>query len=247
MTKKVMLKPSGQELEIDEDKSILEALKEKGVYIKSSCGGVASCTDCRIKVLSGEDSLTTPPFEEVQLLGNVFHITKERLSCQTKICGDEIVVLDISGHDKQKDNEALRNKMKKGNFKKSSTRVRKNISIDETKEQRRTESAQRRTENKKKWFRTWDEKKEVTEDEVSLLSKVSSGGHRRPKGFKTEDLEDLGEFKRSEAIERGSSKETHRNRKGSGQRREKGEYEGKRNSKNNPSNPKAFNKPSKKK
>ena len=29
MTKKVMLKPSRQEFEIDEDKSILEALKEK--------------------------------------------------------------------------------------------------------------------------------------------------------------------------------------------------------------------------
>ena len=55
------------------------------MYIKSSCGGVASCTDCRIKVIAGEDSLTTPPFEEVQLLGNVFHITKERLSCQAKI------------------------------------------------------------------------------------------------------------------------------------------------------------------
>tara|TARA_Y100001954_G_C15827547_1_gene613059 strand:- start:7651 stop:8391 length:741 start_codon:yes stop_codon:yes gene_type:complete len=246
MTKKVMLKPSGQEFEIDEDKSILEALKEKGVYIKSSCGGVASCTDCRVKVIAGEDALTTPPFEEVQLLGNVFHITKERLSCQTKICGDEIVILDLSEHDKKKDNEALRNKMKKGGFKKPSTRVRKNTSIDETKEQRRTESAQKRTENKKKWFRTWDENKEVTEDEVSLLSKVSSGGYRRPKGFKTDDLEGSDEPKRNETPDSGRHTETNRDRKTSNQRRINGS-QGKSYSKSRPSDSKKFNKPLKKK
>tara|TARA_Y100001970_G_scaffold143629_1_gene176503 strand:- start:1291 stop:2031 length:741 start_codon:yes stop_codon:yes gene_type:complete len=246
MTKKIMIKPSGQELEIDEEKSILEALKEKGIYIKSSCGGVASCTDCRVKILSGEDSLTTPPFEEVQLLGNVFHITKERLSCQTKICGDEIVILDISGHNKEKDNEALRNKMKKGSLKKSSTRVRKNTSIDETKEQRRNESAQKRSENKKKWFRTWDDKKEVTEDEVSLLSKVSSGGHRRPKGFKTEGLEDFEESRGKDASS-NRLQETRKDSRKSGERRERDNSQGKRDSKSSRSNSKRFNKPLKKK
>ncbi len=246
MTKKVMIKPSGQELEIDEEKSILEALKEKGIYIKSSCGGVASCTDCRVKILSGEDSLTTPPFEEVQLLGNVFHITKERLSCQTKICGDEIVILDISGHNKEKDNEALRNKMKKGSLKKSSTRVRKNTSIDQTKEQRRNESAQKRSENKKKWFRTWDDKKEVTEDEVSLLSKVSSGGHRRPKGFKTDGLEDFESFRGNDASS-NRLQEAQKDSRKTGERMERDNFQGKRDSKSSRSNSKRFNKPLKKK
>ena len=238
MTKKIMLKPSGQELEIDESKSILEALKEKGIYIKSSCGGVASCTDCRVKILSGEDSLTTPPFEEVQLMGNVFHITKERLSCQAKICGDDIVIVDLSGHDKEKDNEALRNKMKKGGPKKSPVKVRKNTSISETKEQRRAESDQRRAENKKKWFRTWDEKKEVTEDEVSLLSKVSSGGHRRPKGFKTDDLDNPSEPSRSrdEHFERNKKRDEYQNREHPERKRDGGQFSGTRNSKKASSN-----------
>ena len=34
---------------------------------------VMSCTDCVIKISSGEDNLTSPPIEEINLLGNVFH------------------------------------------------------------------------------------------------------------------------------------------------------------------------------
>ena len=186
---KLKLRPLGQEIEISKDKSILEALKEKGIYIKSSCGGVASCTDCKIKIVSGEDALTTPPFEEIQLLGNVFHITKERLSCQAKICSDEEVTIDISDHDKDRDSEALRSKMKKGGPRKQ-VKIRKKVSINETKEQRRTESAKKREESKKKWFRSWDESSEKSEDEMALISKISPGGKRRPRSFKTDDLDE---------------------------------------------------------
>ena len=76
--------------------------------MKSSCGGHASCSDCVIKVRSGESNLTEPTFEEINLLGNVFHITKERLSCQTKVLGD--VTIDVSGHDKMTDKEKIRQK-----------------------------------------------------------------------------------------------------------------------------------------
>ena len=186
---KLILRPSGQKIEITQDKSILEVLKEQGIYIKSSCGGVASCTDCKIKIVSGEDALTSPPFEEIQLLGNVFHITKERLSCQAKICSDEQVVIDISDHDKDRDSEALRSKMKKGGPRKQ-VKIRKKVSINETKEQRRTESAKKRDEGKKKWFRSWDEDSEKSPDEVALLSKISPGGKRRPRSFKTDDLDE---------------------------------------------------------
>lgn len=105
---KVTLRPSLQVIEISSEQSLLEALKEADVYIKSSCGGHATCSDCILKVVSGEDSLSSPPFEELKLLGNVFHITKERLACQTKISGD--VTLDISRHDKARDQEKTRSK-----------------------------------------------------------------------------------------------------------------------------------------
>ena len=111
MKHKVTLLPQEQVIEVSEDLSLLEALRNEGVYIKSSCGGVASCSDCMIKVCGGEDHINTPSFEELALLGNVFHITKERLSCQTRINGD--VTIDISNHCKLSDQEKLRAKTSK--------------------------------------------------------------------------------------------------------------------------------------
>jgi ferredoxin len=95
---KVTLWPSGEVLEFNEEETLLQQLKKSGKKIKSSCGGCATCSDCTIIVKSGEMNLTPQTFEELRLLGNVFHITKERLSCQTKITGD--VTLDITLHEK---------------------------------------------------------------------------------------------------------------------------------------------------
>ena len=98
MSFKCTLWPSGEILELKGEKSLLLELKEAGKKIKSSCGGCATCSDCSIIVKTGETHLTAQTFEELRLLGNVFHITKERLSCQTKVTGD--VTLDISAHEK---------------------------------------------------------------------------------------------------------------------------------------------------
>ena len=113
---KVTLKPSGEVVEVEEGKNLLVALREQNIYIKSSCGGHASCTDCIIKIVSGEDYITPPPFEELKLLGNVFHITKERLACQTCLTGD--VTIDIGKHDLATDEAKLKNKT--SNFSKNS-------------------------------------------------------------------------------------------------------------------------------
>lgn len=104
----VKLLPDGQIVEVEERNSLLDQLRSKDVYIKSSCGGVGSCGDCVVKVLKGSNFLNSPTFEEDKLLGNVFHITKERLCCQMRISGD--VEIDISSHNKQKDEERLRSK-----------------------------------------------------------------------------------------------------------------------------------------
>lgn len=108
---KITLLPDGKTVEVEhgDKRSLLEILKSEGTYVKSSCGGYASCSDCIIKIRSGEENITPPTFPEINLLGNVFHITKERLSCQIELVGGDISV-DISEHDKMSDQEQIKNK-----------------------------------------------------------------------------------------------------------------------------------------
>jgi len=108
---KLHVKPSDETYVIDEKKSILENLRDNGVYVKSSCGGHASCTDCIIKVLDGKESINGPTFDETKLLGNVFHITKERLACQCFVNGE--ATIDISAHDKRSDEDRQQAKNRK--------------------------------------------------------------------------------------------------------------------------------------
>lgn len=92
----IHLWPLEKDIFIFEDEDVLHACRANGINIKSSCGGVASCSQCVCKVRSGEDNLSPMKYEEIKLLGNVFHITKERLTCQLKITGD--ITLDVSDH-----------------------------------------------------------------------------------------------------------------------------------------------------
>jgi ferredoxin len=72
----------------DEGQNLYQLLIHKGVGVRSSCGGVGACGDCFIKVVSGEESLSEFNITEKHYLGNVYHLTKERLSCQVKVNGD---------------------------------------------------------------------------------------------------------------------------------------------------------------
>ncbi len=85
-------------IEVEEGQSLLVALKKSGFFIKSSCGGMATCGDCVVKICGGSENLGPPQFSELKLMGNVFHLTKERLSCQSKVFG-EGVEIDITHHD----------------------------------------------------------------------------------------------------------------------------------------------------
>ncbi|RLA65855.1 MAG: hypothetical protein DRQ88_04270 [Epsilonproteobacteria bacterium] len=168
---KVILKPSNEVIEIDGTKNLLEALKEKGVYIKSSCGGVASCSDCIVKILSGEDNLEPPPFEEIKFLGNVFHITKERLACQTKINGD--ISIDIAHHDEGADQERLRQKTSKRNIKvRKKNDLKAEVSPEEVK-----------IEEEPEWVKHWD--KDPKDKKLRRM-----GGGKKPVTFRTDHLDE---------------------------------------------------------
>ena len=92
----VTIWPAGKVVNMNDKGTLLAQLKSSGYGIKSSCGGCASCGDCKVVVTAGDENLNEPSFEEKQLIGNVFHITKERLACQTNITGP--VTIDITAH-----------------------------------------------------------------------------------------------------------------------------------------------------
>ncbi len=183
-THKVTLKPSGQVVEINEGENLLKALREHDCYIKSSCGGHATCSDCIVKVIGGVENLSQPPFEELQLLGNVFHITKERLACQTTIVGD--VTIDVSRHDKEEDEERMKNKASSFTKKKLQTKVRKESEVKKVQEEKAREQAEFESTQKsttENWQKHW-EKAPAAEGTVKRLQ-----GGKRPKFFNTDKVD----------------------------------------------------------
>jgi ferredoxin len=165
--------PEGEVLEMNGEESLLVQLTKAGKLIKSNCGGHASCSDCIIKVKGGESSFTAPTFEEMRLLGNIFHITKERLSCQAKLTGDASI--DISAHGKAPVSSAPVPKSSK-------TLVRKRESLQETASKSQEKVAVKKEDD---WYRHWDKPELKDESKPKHL-----GGNKRPKPFTDADYND---------------------------------------------------------
>src|SRR6266478_909903 len=72
--------------------SIFEVGRRNGMPIPTSCVGKASCGLCRVKIVSGEEHLTPLNADERRHLGNVYFLTKIRLSCQARIGQGDVTV-----------------------------------------------------------------------------------------------------------------------------------------------------------
>ena len=86
---------SGDAVHVDcsDGESLFEAARRAGIAISTACIGKANCGLCRVKILEGEDQLSPLNAAERKHLGNVYFITKLRLSCQARVCGDVVVQL----------------------------------------------------------------------------------------------------------------------------------------------------------
>ena len=168
-------------IEVNSDQSLLEQLSNAGFTIKSDCGGHASCGQCVVKVHTGEGNLSPSEFKELKLLGNVFHLTKERLSCQNHIVGD--VTIDIAVHLGNSSDASSTKQLKKQ--KKSKVRLKKGEQLKaEAMELSRQEvNAQEGTPAQEAdWFRHWEKTSEVGEDKPKGKH---LDGNKRPRMFKT--------------------------------------------------------------
>lgn len=167
---KCTLWPSGEVLTLQGEDTLLNELRKAGKKIKSTCGGCATCSDCMVVVKSGESNLAPQTFEELRLLGNVFHITKERLSCQTKLTGD--VTLDISHHEKASTSAS-------GSMVSKSIKTLRKKREDVEKAVRESEEKSREKKTAD-WYRHWEK-----EEEGNKLKKL--GGNKRPRAFNYSD------------------------------------------------------------
>jgi ferredoxin len=168
---KCTLWPSGEVLELNGEDTLLNQLKKAGKKIKSSCGGCATCSDCMVVVKSGDLNLTPQTFEELRLLGNVFHITKERLSCQAKLIGD--VTIDITAHEKNTFT-GKGEKSQTSGPKSTTTILKKKEEVEKAVRENEEISREKPADT---WYRHWENEGQDPSKPKRL------GGNRKPKAF----------------------------------------------------------------
>lgn len=88
---KIKFVPQNVEIDVDPSKSLLQLATENGIKIKSVCGGIASCTECRIKIVEGENSVPEPSKLELAAIGTSYYIDGRRLACQVRCFGSVTV------------------------------------------------------------------------------------------------------------------------------------------------------------
>ncbi len=86
---------SQQQVHCEQDQTVLKALQNAHIDWLQACGGKGRCTTCAMYVCKGQENLTFPTaFEEQQS-----KLTKlranERLACQCKIIGENVVVVVV--------------------------------------------------------------------------------------------------------------------------------------------------------
>lgn len=91
---KIKFVPTGQEIEGDPNKTLLQLCTENQIEIKSICKGVPSCAECRVKIIEGEHNIVPPSKAEMSLIGTNYFIDHRRLSCQVHCYGD--ITVDLS-------------------------------------------------------------------------------------------------------------------------------------------------------
>ncbi len=88
----LVLEPSGLRISIDEQTTILDAIRMVGLHVSSECGGRGTCGKCRVTL----NPAPTPTAGEVKLLQKQDIDNGVRLACQHGISSDTRAVLSHS-------------------------------------------------------------------------------------------------------------------------------------------------------
>lgn len=88
---KIKFVPQNIEIDVDPSKTLLQLATAHGVKIKSVCGGIASCSECRVRIIEGESSVPEPNRTELNMIGTSYYLDGRRLSCQVRCFGSVTV------------------------------------------------------------------------------------------------------------------------------------------------------------
>ena len=89
---RVTILPAGTTIEVADGTTLFEAGAKVGAGIETACVGKGTCGLCRVKIISGAEHLLAFTDEERKHLGNVYHLTKVRLSCRTTVTGGDVTI-----------------------------------------------------------------------------------------------------------------------------------------------------------
>lgn len=85
--------PDGRSFEVSDGETILEAAERLGIALNHECGGVASCSTCRIQVKEGAAGLSNIDLDEREVLEREQLDGGYRLACQARLHGDVTVTI----------------------------------------------------------------------------------------------------------------------------------------------------------
>ena len=77
--------------------TLFDAGAKVAAGIDTACVGKGTCGLCRVKIIAGAEHLNPFTEEERKHLGNVYHITKIRLACRSKVSGDVTIQIRKKG------------------------------------------------------------------------------------------------------------------------------------------------------
>ncbi len=93
---KIKFLPLNVEIEAPAGATLLSVAQANKIPIRSLCKGGMTCSECRVKILSGEGNLVAPSKAEIAVIGSTYYVDQRRLACQARPFGD--VIVDITNH-----------------------------------------------------------------------------------------------------------------------------------------------------
>lgn len=91
---RVTFEPHGQQVEVDEGTSVLDAAHLAGATRVECCGIVPACGECRMAVVAGQEHLSAPEDLEQGVRREGAFLPFERLACMAHVAGDVTVEME---------------------------------------------------------------------------------------------------------------------------------------------------------